>query len=68
MTVRVLGAVHMVDASGEVAAAELLDAAIVRLEAARDLNAVIADLFDRAREQAVTLDTSGPAWCATSVS
>jgi amidase len=34
-------------ASGEVSAAELLEAAIVRLEATRNLNAVIADLFDR---------------------
>ena len=34
-------------ASGEVSAAELLDAAILRLEAARGLNAVITDVFDR---------------------
>ena len=46
-------------ASGEVTAAELLEAAIVRLEAARDLNAVIADLFDRGREQAAALEASG---------
>jgi amidase len=46
-------------ASGDVTAAELLDAAIVRLEAARNLNAVIADLFDRGREQAAALDASG---------
>ena len=39
-------------AAGEVTATELLEAAIVRLEAARALNAVIADLFDRGRQQA----------------
>jgi Asp-tRNA(Asn)/Glu-tRNA(Gln) amidotransferase A subunit family amidase len=39
-------------ASGEVSATELLEAAIVRLEGARRLNAVIADLFDRGRQQA----------------
>jgi amidase len=38
--------------SGETTALELLDAAIARIEAARSLNAVICDLFDRAREQA----------------
>src|SRR3954466_1018653 len=37
---------------GEATALELLDAAIARIEGARDLNAVICDLFDRAREQA----------------
>ena len=36
-------------AAGELSASELLDAAIVRLEATRELNAVIADLFDRGR-------------------
>jgi amidase len=46
-------------ASGESSATELLEAAIVRLEAARDLNAVIADLFDRGRQQAAALDASG---------
>jgi amidase len=46
-------------ASGELSAAELLEAAIVRLEAARQLNAVIADLFDRGRKQAAGLDGSG---------
>jgi amidase len=45
--------------SGELSATELLEAAIVRLEAARDLNAVIADLFDRGRQQAAALDASG---------
>ena len=45
--------------SGDVTATELLEAAIVRLEAARNLNAVIADLFDRGREQAAALDASG---------
>ncbi|AFM17645.1 amidase, Asp-tRNAAsn/Glu-tRNAGln amidotransferase A subunit [Mycolicibacterium chubuense NBB4] len=46
-------------ASGQVSAQELLEAAIVRLEAARDLNAVITDLFDRAGAQAAALDASG---------
>ncbi len=46
-------------AAGELSAVELLDAAIIRLEAARDLNAVIADLFDRGRAQAAELDASG---------
>ena len=48
-------------ASGELSAAELLDAAIIRLEAARELNAVITDLFDRGRTQAAELDASGRA-------
>jgi len=47
-------------ASGELTATELLEAAIVRLEATRHLNAVIADLFDRGRQQAATLTASGP--------
>ncbi|KUI35082.1 amidase [Mycobacterium sp. GA-2829] len=46
-------------ASGEVSAAELLDAALLRLEAARGLNAVIHDLFERGRKQAAALDASG---------
>jgi amidase len=46
-------------ASGEVSAVELLDAAITRTEAARALNAVITDLFERGREQAAALDQSG---------
>lgn len=46
-------------AAGDVTATELLDAAIVRLEAARSLNAVITDLFDRGRTQATALDASG---------
>jgi amidase len=46
-------------ASGQLSAVELLDAAIARTEATRGLNAVIADLFDRGREQAKALDTSG---------
>lgn len=45
-------------AAGELSAVELLDAAISRLEAARDLNAVILDLFDRGRVQASHLDSS----------
>jgi amidase len=47
-------------ASGELSATELLDAAIIRLEAARDLNAVILDLFDRAHAQAAELTATGP--------
>ena len=46
-------------ATGEVSATELLEAAILRLEGARDLNAVIADLFDRGRQRAAALDASG---------
>ena len=46
-------------ASGEMSATELLEAAIARLEATRELNAVIADLFDRGRQQAAALDASG---------
>jgi amidase len=46
-------------ASGALSAIELVDAAIARLEAARELNAVIADLFERGREQAAALDASG---------
>lgn len=45
--------------SGEATAVELLDAAIVRAEATRSLNAVIADLFDRGREEAAALDALG---------
>jgi amidase len=47
--------------AGEVSAAELLDAALIRLEAARGLNAVITDLFERGRAQAAELDASGRA-------
>jgi len=57
-SVDAIGQAEMV-ASGELSAAELLEAAIARLEAARQLNAVIADLFDRARAQATALDASG---------
>jgi amidase len=38
--------------SREATALEVLDAAIARIESARSLNAVICDLFDRARAQA----------------
>src|SRR4051794_29252166 len=38
--------------SGEATALELLDAAIARIEAARELNAVVCDQFERARAQA----------------
>jgi amidase len=41
-------------------ALELLDAAIARIEAARGLNAVICDLFDRARARAATPLDDGP--------
>lgn len=46
-------------ASGELTAVELVDAAITRLDAARQLNAVITDLFDIGRRQAGALDDSG---------
>jgi amidase len=46
--------------SGEATALELLDAAIARIEAARSLNAVICDLFDRARAQASEPLGDGP--------
>ncbi|VEG55187.1 amidase, Asp-tRNAAsn/Glu-tRNAGln amidotransferase A subunit [Mycolicibacterium aurum] len=46
-------------AAAEVSAVELLEAAIVRLEAGRALNAVVTDLFDRGRAQAAELDESG---------
>jgi amidase len=46
--------------SGEATALELLDAAIERIEAARDLNAVICDLFDRARARATEPLGEGP--------
>lgn len=46
-------------AAGELGAADLLDAAILRVEATRPLNAVITDLFERGRAQATALDESG---------
>src|SRR3954452_20304840 len=46
--------------SGEATPIELLDAAIARIEAARSLNAVICDLFDRARAQAAAPLGDGP--------
>ena len=46
--------------SGDASALELLDRAIARIEAARDLNAVICDLFDRARERAADPLADGP--------
>jgi amidase len=57
-SVDALGQAELV-ASGELSAVELLDAAITRLESARQLNAVITDLFDRGRSQAAALDDSG---------
>lgn len=45
-------------ASGELSAVELLEGAIARLEAARELNAVNTDLFERGRTQALALDES----------
>lgn len=53
-----LGQAELV-AAGELTAVELLDAAITRLESARHLNAVVADLFERGRAQAEALDESG---------
>lgn len=50
-TVDLIGQAELVRA-GEVTPLELVDAAIARIEAARGLNAVICDLFERAREQA----------------
>ena len=44
----------------EATALELLDAAIARIEAGRHLNAVICDLFERAREQAQRPLGDGP--------
>jgi amidase len=46
-------------AAGELSAAELLDAAINRLEAARHLNAVVTDLFELGRTRAAALDATG---------
>jgi amidase len=46
--------------SGEATALELLDAAIARIEGARELNAVICDLFDRARARAQETLPDGP--------
>jgi amidase len=45
---------------GEATALELLDAAITRIEASRELNAVIFDLFDRARSRATEPLGDGP--------
>ncbi len=45
-------------AAGEITATALLEAAILRLEAARPLNAVITDLFERGLAQAGALDGS----------
>ena len=46
-------------ASGELTATELLEAAILRVEATRGLNAVITELFERGRAQARALDEAG---------
>src|SRR3954447_3613236 len=46
--------------SGDATALELVDAAIARIEAARELNAVICDLFDRARGGAQRPLPDGP--------
>lgn len=46
--------------AGELTAVELLEAAITRVEATRSLNAVIADLFERGRQEAAALDAAGP--------
>lgn len=53
-----IGQAHLV-AAGEVSAGELLDAALIRLDAARGLNALVHELFDRGRDQAAALDASG---------
>jgi amidase len=45
-------------AAGDVTATELLDAAILRVEATRGLNAVIVELFERGRAQAAGLDSA----------
>jgi amidase len=45
--------------TGELSATELLDAAIVRVEATRQLNAVITDLFELGRARAAALDEAG---------
>ncbi len=45
---------------GEATALELLDAAIARIESERRLNAVICDLFDRARNRAARPQSDGP--------
>lgn len=47
---------HALIRSGEVSAVELLDAALVRAEAASGLNAIVDTFVDRAREQAAGLD------------
>ncbi|MDX1891785.1 amidase [Mycolicibacterium sp. 050158] len=57
-SVDALGQARLV-ASGDLSAVELLDAAITRLDAARQLNAVVTDLFERGRDQARALDDSG---------
>ena len=46
-------------ATGELSATELLEAAIIRLDAGRELNTVITDLFDYGRARAEALDASG---------
>lgn len=46
-------------AAGELTATELLDAAILRVEATRALNAVVTDLFDRGRARAAEMDRTG---------
>jgi amidase len=46
-------------ATGQLSATDLLEAAILRLDATRELNAVITDLFERGRAQAAALDADG---------
>ena len=46
-------------AAGELSATELLEAAIIRLDAGRALNAVITHLFEHGRDAAAALDASG---------
>ena len=47
-------------AAGDLTATDLLEAAILRVDATRDLNAVVTDLFDRGRRQAAAVERVGP--------
>ncbi|BBY30218.1 amidase [Mycolicibacterium sediminis] len=46
-------------AAGDLTATELLEAAILRVEATRGLNAIVTDLFDPGRDQAKTVARGG---------
>lgn len=54
-----LGQAALVTA-GDLTATDLLEAAILRVDATRDLNAVVTDLFDRGRRQAAAVERVGP--------